>query len=137
VYYRAFLNAWEMLADRLPYIKEKAKSSNMLCFTGSERGTSSTCPSCDAKKKVRGRVWKCGQCKFIGHRDVVGTVNMHLLAFGEKVMFPHSITYLRPGEIRGRSSSPGTGQSCLGMIGNSNHRDCGRLTSQATSSIAA
>lgn len=130
------MGLWEFYKD-IQYIKEKAKLSNMSCFTGSERGTSSTCPSCDAKKKVHGRVWKCGRCNFVGHRDVVGSVNMHLLAFEEKVIFPHSITYLRPGEIRGSSSSPGTGQSCLGMIGNSNHRDCGRRKPQATSSIAA
>ena len=109
------MGLWEFYKD-IQYIKEKAKSSNMLCFTGSERGTSSTCPACDAKKKVRGHVWKCGCCKFTGHRDIVGAVNMHPLDFEEKVMFPHSITYLRPGAIRGRSSSPDTGQSCLGLI---------------------
>ena len=129
------LGLWEFYKD-IQYIKEKSKFENMVCFTGSERGTSSQCPSCNHKKKARGRLWKCKQCKFMGHRDVVGATNMHPLAFGEKVMFPHSITYLHPGKIR-RSSSPDTGQSCLGMIGDSTHRYRGRRKPQAMLPIAA
>jgi hypothetical protein len=39
--------------------------------------------------------------------DLVGSVNMHELAYGAKVMFPRSVTYLRPGKSR-RSSRAGT-----------------------------
>jgi putative transposase len=52
-------------------------------------------------------VWRCRKCGFVGHRDVVGSVNMHRLAYGEQITFPRSVTYLRPGEIR-RSSRAGT-----------------------------
>jgi putative transposase len=130
------MGLWEFYKD-IQYLKEKAKFDNMSCFTGSERGTSSQCPSCARKKKVHGRVWTCSACEFRGHRDMVGSVNMHPIAFNEKVMFPHSITYLRAGAIRARSSSPDTGQSCLGMMGENNHRVRGRRKPQATSSIAA
>ncbi|WP_187288691.1 zinc ribbon domain-containing protein [Acidithiobacillus caldus] len=31
---------------------------------------------------AKGRNWRCPECGFQGHRDVVGGVNMHPLAFG-------------------------------------------------------
>lgn len=40
---------------------------------------------------------------FVGHRDVVGSVNMHKIAFDEHVLFPRSVTYLRPGLSRSSS----------------------------------
>jgi putative transposase len=60
----------------------------------------------------------------VGHRDVVGSVNMHRLAYGEPVTFPRSVTYLRPGLTRraavhkdpavGRSSRADTPLASLG-----------------------
>ena len=58
--------------------------------------------------KPKGRNWRCPECGFQGHRDVVGGVNMHPLALGQVVPFPNRITYLRPGNLR-RGSRPGTG----------------------------
>ncbi|WP_207541088.1 RNA-guided endonuclease InsQ/TnpB family protein [Sabulicella rubraurantiaca] len=92
---------WEMGTD-MSYIAHKAKRLRMACFTGDERGTSSQCPQCDHRQKVRGRVWRCRSCSFEGARDVVGAVNMHPLAFEEAVMFPVEITYRRPGRMGGR-----------------------------------
>lgn len=114
------MSNWEFYKD-IQYLKEKAEHSHIECFTGSERGTSSQCPRCDKKKKAKGRWWKCPQCKFEGHRDIVGSVNMHPIGFNEKVIFPVLITYLLPGQIR-RSSSPGTGQSCLSESISYNHQ---------------
>jgi len=71
-----------------------------MSFTGSERGTSSQCPACGHKHKPKGRNWACKACGFTGHRDIVGSANMHTLAFSEHVMFPRSVTYLRPGLAR-------------------------------------
>jgi hypothetical protein len=34
-------------------------------------------------------------------RDVVGSVNMHPIAYEEKIKFPQRITYLRPGPVKG------------------------------------
>ncbi|WP_166791619.1 zinc ribbon domain-containing protein, partial [Candidatus Methylacidiphilum fumarolicum] len=69
--------------------------------TGDERGTSSRCPECGHRHKPNGRNWRCPKCGFQGHRDVVGGVNRHPLAFGQVVPFPTRITYLRPGLCEG------------------------------------
>ena len=97
---------WEYGKD-IGYLTHKSKQARIESFTGSERGTSSQCPVCRHRHKPKGRVWKCRKCGFVGHRDVVGSVNMHRLAYGEQVTFPRSVTYLRPGPSR-RSSRAGT-----------------------------
>ena len=40
-----------------------------------ERGTSSTCPKCNQRRKPNGRSFKCG-CGFCAHRDAVGAINI-------------------------------------------------------------
>jgi putative transposase len=93
------MSQWEYGKD-INYLEHKSKKAAIECFNGSERGTSSHCPECGAKHKPSGRNWNCKACGFSGHRDVVGGVNMHPLAFDEKVKFPSlkDITYLRPGQ---------------------------------------
>jgi putative transposase len=98
---------WEYGTD-IGYLSHKAKQAHIMCFTGSERGTSSQCPCCGHKHKPKGRTWACRACGFTGHRDLVGSVNMHQLAFSAQVKFPRSFTYLRPS-----SSRAGTPRSCL------------------------
>lgn len=95
------VSQWEMGTD-LRYLDEKARKAGIRCFSGDERGTSSTCPGCGHRQKVRGRDWRCRACGFTGHRDVVGAVNMFPLAFGKTVTFPRlqDVTYLRPGPVR-------------------------------------
>ncbi len=95
------MSQWEYGKD-INYLEQKSKQSAIECFTGSERGTSSRCPECGAKHKPSGRNWNCKACGFSGHRDVVGAINMHPLAFDEKVRFPSrkDTTYLRPGQRR-------------------------------------
>ena len=102
---------WEYGKD-IDYLTHKAKQAHISCFTGSERGTSSQCPCCGHKHKPKGRIWACRACGFTGHRDLVGSVNMHPLAFREHVTFPHSVTYLRPSLSR-RSSRADTPQRGL------------------------
>ena len=92
------MSLWEYGKD-IDYLTHKSKQAHMSSFTGSERGTSSQCPSCGHKHKPRNRQWNCNQCGFKGHRDLVGSVNMHTLAFGEQVKFPRSFTYLRPSSL--------------------------------------
>ena len=104
---------WEHGKD-IDYLTHKAKAAHILCFTGSERGTSSRCPCCGHHYKPKNRNWACRVCGFTGHRDLVGSVNMHRLAYGKPVQFPRSFTYLRPGPSRGRSSRVDTPQCCLG-----------------------
>jgi putative transposase len=92
---------WEYGQD-IAYLSYKAKLAGIMSFTGSERGTSSQCPVCGWKQKVKGRVWRCRhpKCAFVGHRDVVGSVNMHSLAYGNKIPFPAQVTYQRAGPVR-------------------------------------
>jgi putative transposase len=106
------MSLWEYGKD-IDYLTHKSKQARIMSFTGSERGTSSQCPGCGHRHKPKGRVWNCTRCGFRGHRDIVGSFNMHKLAYGEQVVFPRSITYLRPGPSR-RSSRAGTPQRCLG-----------------------
>lgn len=117
------ISRWEVGKD-IEYLSYKARAAAILCFTGDEQRTSSRCPDCGHRQKVRGRDWRCKACGFSGARDVVGAVNMHRNAFQKDVMFPASVTYLRPGPARvgeelksprlaqatGRSSSPDTGR---------------------------
>ena len=100
------MSLWEYGKD-IDYLTHKAEQAHIKCFTGSERGTSSQCPVCGHKHKPKGRNWACRKCGFTGHRDIVGSVNMHPLAFREHVSFPRSVTYLRPGQSR-RSSRADT-----------------------------
>src|SRR5215469_11481787 len=93
---------WEYGKD-IDYLTHKSKQARISCSTGSERGTSSRCPRC--KHKPEGRTWVCRRCGFTGHRDLVGSVNMHPLAFGTHPKFPRSFTYLRPGPLRTRKRS--------------------------------
>jgi putative transposase len=95
------LAGWEYGQD-IAYLSYKAQAASIESFTGSERGTSSQCPVCGWKQKVQGRQWHCRnpECAFQGHRDVVGSVNMHPLAFGTKITFPARITYQRAGPVR-------------------------------------
>lgn len=106
------MTLWEYGKD-IDYLTHKSTQAHMSSFTGSERGTSSRCPSCGHKHKPRNRQWLCKQCGFQGHRDLVGSLNMHLLAFGEQVEFPRSFTYLRPGLTRTRSRRADTPPCCL------------------------
>ena len=96
------MSLWEYGKD-IDYLTHKSEQAHIKCFTGSERGTSSQCPVCGHKHKPKGRNWACRQCGFTGHRDIVGSVNMHPLAFDEQVSFPRSVTYLRPGLARSSS----------------------------------
>jgi putative transposase len=105
------MSLWEYGKD-IDYLTHKSKQACILSFTGSERGTSSQCPRCGQKQKPKGRVWHCKTCGFISHRDIVGAVNMHTLAYGSQVRFPRSVTYLRPGPSR-RSRRADTPQRCL------------------------
>jgi putative transposase len=105
---------WEYGKD-LDYLMHKSKRARISCSTGSERGTSSRCPRCKHKHKPKGRNWVCRCCGFRGHRDLVGSVNMHQDAFGVHRKFPRSFAYLRPGplRVRKRSSRADISQRCL------------------------
>jgi putative transposase len=100
-YHNQRMAQWEYGQDKR-YLHEKCARVGIVCFSGSERGTSSRCPRCDWRKKPTGRNWICRRCGFVGHRDIVGSMNMHPLAFGSRISYPTSLTYRRPGPVRDR-----------------------------------
>ena len=93
---------WEYGLD-LRYFAEACAKVQIRCQRGDERGTSSTCPVCGQRQKVKGRTWRCRNtaCGFAGHRDLVGSLNMHPRAGWPKVTMPsrQHITYRRPGPL--------------------------------------
>jgi putative transposase len=92
---------WEYGKDK-DYLRQKCQQVHVTSFTGSERETSSQCPACARRKKPSGRIFACRHCGFGGHRDIVGSMNMHPLAFGLRISYPISLTCRRPGPARVR-----------------------------------
>jgi len=105
------MSQWEYGKDKA-YLQQKCRRAGILSFTGSERGTSSRCPTCQRRQKVHGRTWMCKnpQCRFRGHRDIVGSMNMHRLAFGHAIAYPSRITYLRPAQDVVAAGAPACGR---------------------------
>jgi putative transposase len=105
------MSQWEYGSD-IEYPAHKIELAGMSSFTGSGRGTNSRCPVCGHRHKPKGCKWICKACGFRGHRDLVGSINMHPIAFGEKPIFTaaYALTYLRPGtaatKVLDRSNRP-------------------------------
>ena len=57
-------------------ITYKAKAVGIRVDIEDEAYTSQTCPSCRHKQKKNNRNYKCSQCGWQGHRDVVGASNI-------------------------------------------------------------
>ena len=71
------------------------------------------------KQKVRARLALSPTWVLLrGHRDVVGSVNMHPLAFGSKIDVPAHVTYQRPGpvRVRARNEQPATVHSSRNVV---------------------
>ena len=86
-----------------PTSPTKATAASIECFTGSRAGNEQKVAGMRLETESAGA--KNGaaaipQCTFVGHRDIVGSVNMHPLAFGAKIAFPARITYQRAGPVR-------------------------------------
>ena len=69
------LHQWSFseIASQIQY---KAKQIGIKVKTESEKYTSQTCPSCGHRKKPSGRTYKCSECDWEGHRDIVGASNI-------------------------------------------------------------
>ena len=58
-------------------LRDKAQHAGITMVLTDERGTSSTCPGCQARvPKPRGRVFCCPRCGQSGHRDLVAAANI-------------------------------------------------------------
>ena len=65
------------VGELLRALTDKAEQAGIAVALVDERGTSSTCPACGKRvPKPRGRVFSCRQCRFNGHRDLVGAANI-------------------------------------------------------------
>ena len=65
--------AFSKFRDLITY---KAKALGIKVDTQDEAWTSQTCPSCGQRKKPSRRTYRCRQCQWQGHRDVVGASNI-------------------------------------------------------------
>ncbi len=92
------------------YITYKAERVGIEVVLQNERYTSQTCPVCGQRKKPNGRIYQCGACGGVFHRDVVGAVNIlstHL--HGEPGhIAPPTPMYRRPfvRTLRSRADTP-------------------------------
>ena len=71
----AFSEIKEMITD-------KAKVLGIKVDTKDEAYTSQTCPSCGQRKKPSRRTYRCKECQWEGHRDVVGASNILTVSQG-------------------------------------------------------
>jgi putative transposase len=88
---------------------DKATVARIKVLVVDERGSSSTCPSCHRRvPKPKGRSFFCPYCVLVGHRDIVGAVNIAARGprGGDLVSMPDTITHRRAGR-----HLPGAGRS--------------------------
>jgi putative transposase len=58
------------------YLTYKAEAEGMAVVLVDERHTSQTCPNCSRRYKPKGRTYRCPDCRFQAHRDIVGAANI-------------------------------------------------------------
>jgi len=58
------------------FITYKAEAEGIAVVLVDERYTSQTCPQCGQRHKPAGRTYRCPDCGFCAHRDVVGAANI-------------------------------------------------------------
>src|SRR5205807_7767078 len=73
----------------------KAERHGMGVALQEERYTSRTCPQCGHRRKssVQGRHFRCGQCGFPAHRDMVGAMNIRY-KYREEFGVPHVVAVM-------------------------------------------
>ena len=84
----AALVAPSMLADRLTWTAAKRGwTFRSRCM--SEHGTSMTCFRCRAHNKPNNRLYKCNNCLYVGHRDVMAAANICVLTIVRHRLWKH------------------------------------------------
>ena len=58
------------------FLLYKCVLNGIVCQLVEESWTTQTCPACGCLNKPTGREYRCSNCKFDAHRDVVGAFNM-------------------------------------------------------------
>ena len=82
-------------------LADKAALAGIAVVLIDERGTSSTCPVCRRVCKPQGRVFACGRCGLLAHRDVVGATNIAPRG-GGTTSVPALVTHRRVGVVPAR-----------------------------------
>ena len=83
-------------------LADKARLAGIAVMLIDERGTSSTCPVCRVRvPKPKGRVFTCGRCGLVAHRDVVGATNIAARG-GGTTSVPALVTHRRAGVVPAR-----------------------------------
>ena len=96
------------------FTEYKAQAEGIAVELIEERYTSQTCPQCGTRHKPTGRRYKCSDCGFIGHRDVVGQINiLSKYKHGEngKLKFPEVVKHRIPHNLRVMRRRQDTGYS--------------------------
>jgi putative transposase len=99
------------------YLTYKAEAEGMRVVLVDERHTSQTCPNCQRRHKPKGRTYRCPDCRFQTHRDVVGAVNIlsrQLFGVVGKIRPPPLPKYRHP-FLTGKRSGPDTGQPTMAV----------------------
>jgi IS605 OrfB family transposase len=89
----------------LQALQDKAEQDGIMVRLVDERGSSSTCPVCKRRvPKPAGRRFSCPHCKFQGHRDLVGAVNIAATAGGgpTRTGMPMRVEHRRAGTVPAR-----------------------------------
>jgi IS605 OrfB family transposase len=82
-------------------LADKAQQAGITIKLVDERGTSSTCPSCQRRvPKPSGRIFTCPHCAFTGHRDLVAAAHIAARAGGgtTPATVPAGVTHRRAGK---------------------------------------
>ena len=107
------MHQW-MFGRMFNLLKYKLAARGIEMMLVGEENTSSTCPSCGAKGTFRGRIFRCPDCGYSTHRDVIGSINIRSVGICGSIKTGHEsipkTTYLRPAVLTARAvdaSGPG------------------------------
>ncbi|PWU59051.1 hypothetical protein DLE60_18520 [Micromonospora globispora] len=123
------LRQWQ-IGRLLQVLTDKATLAGIIVHLVDERGTSSTCPTCQRRvPKPRGRTLSCPHCAFSGHRDLVAAASIATRVPGggattptAAVVLPEVVTHRRagrhlPGAGRSRRDPRRPQQAARGSVG--------------------
>jgi len=65
--------AFRKVTEQLIY---KAEAVGIRVVKVSERNTSQECPVCGTRNRTKDRIYRCSNCGFVHHRDIVGALNI-------------------------------------------------------------
>jgi transposase len=122
------LRQWQ-IGRLIQILTDKATLAGITVRLVDERGTSSTCPTCQQRiPKPRGRVFTCPHCAQTGHRDLIAAASIATRVPGggpttpTAPVLPEVVTHRRagrhlPGASRSRRDPRRPPQAARGQVG--------------------